>query len=257
MQHSHSLLDYNFKTTNTVPAGRLKPLSIPSIDMPGATEKTISTQRFKLKLSSQGDQSQTGMLLVKHTYIWGKTSVTSFDRKPNKITLFMFFGETAIGTLTLRLDSPTGLDADQLYRRETDLLRHRGHKICEFSQMALDRNIRSKRVLASLFHLAFLYATRVHGCTDIMLESTARHVSFYQEKFGFSLFSKEKECPRAKSTAMLLRLPAEYVENKLNEVEALTVGNTPKQSKQMYTYFFNKNAEADLLRKLLANAQNE
>lgn len=257
MQSSHSQLDYNFKAPNTVPAGRLKPLSVPSLEMPGATEKTISTQRFKLKLSSQGEQGQTGMLLVKHAYVWGNTSITSFDRKPNKITLFMFFGETAIGTLTLRLDSPTGLDADQLYRREMDLLRHRGHKICEFTQMALDRNIRSKRVMASLFHLAYLYATKVHGCTDIMLESTARHVSFYQEKFGFSLFSKEKECPRAKSTAMLLRLPAEYVENMLNEVEALAAGNTTNQSKQIYAYFLNKNAEADLLHKLLTDSQNE
>ena len=234
-------------TSSAIAAGRLMPLSMPGLDQLDNTEKVLSIQRVKLKLPCSNDQCQTATLLVKQAYVWGNSTVTNFNRRPNKISLSLFFGETAMGTITLHLDSPAGLGADFLYKREMDLLRQRGHQVCEFTQIALDQNIRSKRVLSSLFHIAYLYATRIHGCTDVLVEASTRRKTFFQNSFGFELFGKEKECDKTASPAVLLRLSKDHIEAKLNAPKALTSGDA---SKQLYTYFFDKTSVADLLQKL-------
>lgn len=234
-------------TSPAISAGRLMPLSMPGLDQLDIAEKILSTHRVKLKLPCSGDQCQTATLLVKQAYVWGNSTVTNFNRRPNKIALSMFFGEAAISTITLHLDSPAGLGADNLYKREMDLLRQRGHKVCEFTQITLDQNIRSKRVLSSLFHIAYLYATRMYGCTDVLVEASTRRQPFFQNSFGFELFGKEKESDRTASPVVLLRLPKDHVEAKLNAPQALFSDDAPKQ---LYTYFFDKTSVADLLQKL-------
>lgn len=234
-------------TSIAIAAGRLMPLSMPGLEPRDKTEKILSTQLIKLKLPCSSDQCQTATLLIKQAYVWGNSTVTNFNRHPNKITLSMFFGETAIGTITLSIDSPAGLAADVLYKREMDLLRHRGHRVCEFTQIALDQNIRSKRVLSSLFHIAYLYATRIHGCTDILVETSNRHQLFFNNAFGFELFGKEKDSNRAMPT-VLLRLTKDHVEESLNHPTPWMNGDTPKQ---LYTYFFDKSSVAELLEKLV------
>ena len=232
------------------PSGRLKSLSVPSVLRAEGHEKSLSTLRFKIRLTCKDGDCQTGTLVVQRSYMWGQSTVTSFDRSANRIKLSLFFGGTAVGTLTLLLDSPAGLDADDLYRRDMNLLRHRGHKVCEITDMALNQNVRSKRVLAALFHIAYLYAARIHGCTDLMLESASRHTAFFMKTFGFKLFGREKDCPRAESPAMLLRLPAEHVEARRKESALLT---DPASTKEIYPYFFKASAEDELLRKLRQN----
>jgi hypothetical protein len=65
-----------------------------------------------------------------------------------------------IGTLSIRFDSPDGLLADDLFSPEIDALRAEGRRLCEFTKLAMDHVVKSKRVLASLFH------TRTSGRTS-------------------------------------------------------------------------------------------
>ena len=70
----------------------------------------------------------------------------------------------AIGTLTIGLDSTDGLKVDgAVPGRGEQRFRDAGLRICEFTKLAMDRRARSPRLLASLFHVAYIYAHRVNA----------------------------------------------------------------------------------------------
>ena len=75
-----------------------------------------------------------------------------------------------IGTLTIGLDSPSGLLVDQLYQGEIDLPRASGAEVCEFTKLTVGDAMRSRRLLATLFQLAYVFAHRIHGATDVVIE---------------------------------------------------------------------------------------
>lgn len=54
---------------------------------------------------------------------------------------------------------------DQLYKDEIDALRQAGRLVCEFTKLAIDQDSHSQRVLAALFHLAYIYAHKLHDAT--------------------------------------------------------------------------------------------
>ena len=116
-----------------------------------------------------------------------------------------------IGTLTLGLDSSMGLLVDQLYKDEIDRLRQTKCLVCEFTKLAVDQASYSQRVIAALFHLAYIYAHKIHGTTDLVIEVNPRHVIFYQRMLGFSQLGEERMCPRVNAPAVLLRLASEFI----------------------------------------------
>jgi hypothetical protein len=70
---------------------------------------------------------------------------------------------SAIGTLTIGLDSSSGLKLEALFPDEVGRFRDSGNRICEFTKLAMDRRARSPRLLASMFHVAYIYAHRVRN----------------------------------------------------------------------------------------------
>jgi hypothetical protein len=70
--------------------------------------------------------------------------------------------------------------------------------------------VRSKPVLAAIFHLAYIYAHRMRQCTDLLIEVNPRHVKFYETMLGFTTWGEEKMDPRVNAPALLLRLDLSY-----------------------------------------------
>lgn len=110
------------------------------------------------------------------------------------------------GTLGVRMDSPAGLHADELYKQEIDEVRSEGGKVCEFIRFAVDASLAPLGVLGSLFHIAYLYAHDACGATDVFVEVNPRHSGFYQRMLGFTRVGKEKRCPRVGAPAVLMHL---------------------------------------------------
>ena len=121
-----------------------------------------------------------------------------------------------VGTVSVRLDSPLGLSADHLYPEELDRLRQAGHRLCEFTRLAVDSKAASKPVLAGLFHTAFLYASRLHGFTHAVIEVNPRHVSFYQRSLGFEIIGEERLNKRVNAPAVLLEVPFTSIDQGLH-----------------------------------------
>ncbi|MAS41011.1 MAG: N-acetyltransferase [Porticoccaceae bacterium] len=171
------------------------------------------------------------------------------EDRPNQLTLVASRGATMFGTLTLGLDSAEGLHADELYADELAGERARGGRLCELTRLAIDPAFNSKEVLASIFHLAYIYGRLVHGMTDLFIEVNPRHVPFYRRMLGFRIAGDERVCPRVDAPAVLLHLPLDYADEQIGR----HAGTYSPGERTLYSYFFSEQEQAGLLRRLRAD----
>jgi hypothetical protein len=120
-----------------------------------------------------------------------------------------------LGTLSVTLDSPRGIQADGLYTDEMSSFRRQG-RICEFTRLAVDTAAAGREVLCSLFYVGYVYAHLVQGATDLFVEVNPRHVSFYKRMLGFRQRGELKQCARVGAPAILLHLDFRYTAMQIN-----------------------------------------
>jgi len=227
---------------------RLKDLCLDqSVDLDDK-ETRGGKQEFKMRLATSEDRRKSASLLIEKMYSWRGYGADALIQYPNKITLVAYQEDKVVGTLTLGLDSPGGMVVDQLYKSETDKLRSLGRKPCDITRLAVDQDIKSKSVLAALFHLSFIYGRSIHGATDFLIEVNPRHVIFYQRMLGFEPFGEERICPRVNAPAMLLRLDLNHADKQILRYGGL---NTAVPGvKSIYPYFFSRDDELGITQRL-------
>ena len=226
---------------------RLKDLCIDeSHEFEGSDDKT-SRQEFKLRLATSDDRRKLASLLIQKMYTWRGYDTGEIVQDPYRLTLVANTGDKVAGTITLGLDSPSGLAMDKLYKAEVEPLRRQGRRIVELTKLAVDETLGSKEVLAALFHIAFIYAFHIHQYTDFVIEVNPRHVGFYKRMLGFEQIGEERMCPRVSAPAVLLRLDFAYIER-----EIARVGGQRQQAneKSLYPYGFSKEDELGIARRL-------
>jgi len=227
---------------------RLKDLCIDqSLDRAEDT-KRVSRQEFKVRLATTDDRRKSASLLIEKMYSWRGYASPDLIRDPNKITLVAYQDDKVVGTLTLGLDSPDGMVVDQLYKREADELRATGRRPCDITRLAVDQDIKSKSVLAALFHLSFIYGHNIHRATDFLIEVNPRHVLFYQKMLGFEPFGEEKVCPRVNAPAVLLRLDLAHADQQIVRYGGMAA--TATGVKSIYPYFFSRDDELGITQRL-------
>jgi hypothetical protein len=228
---------------------RLKDLCIDqSADQSGEATQ-VSKQEFKIRLATTEGRRKSASLLIEKMYSWRGYDTDALGRDPHKITLVSYQEETVVGTLTLGLDSPDGMVVDELYKREADQLRAAGRKPCDITRLAVDQEIKSKSVLAALFHLSFIYGHSIHRATDFLIEVNPRHALFYQRMLGFEPFGEERTCPRVNAPAVLLRLDLAHADEQIVRYGGL--GSAVPGVKSIYPYFFSREDELGITQRLL------
>jgi len=110
-----------------------------------------------------------------------------------------------LGTLSVRLDSTRGLQADALYPLEVARLRQRG-RVCEFTRLALATRGGGREILCSLFYAAYAYAHLAHSASELLIEVNPGHAAFYCRMLGFQRIGSERICARVNAPAVLLHL---------------------------------------------------
>jgi hypothetical protein len=88
----------------------------------------------------------------------------------NCVTFTASSEATLVGTLSLTVDAADGLAADKTFKDELDDFRARGARICELTKFAFETTKPSLDLLASLFHIIFIYGTHRYDCTDLFIE---------------------------------------------------------------------------------------
>jgi hypothetical protein len=182
-------------------------------------ERRLPVSDFKIRLADTMGRRSSASMLIEKMYSWRgyQTTSASADPRPNRVTLVASAAEQTIGTITIGFDSGVGLLVDQLYKADIDPLRAEGSSLCEFTKLAVDASVKSKRVLASLFHIAHIFAHHIRGCSHLMIEVNPRHVKFYQQMLGFKRIGQEKLNPRVNAPAVLLILDLRFVHEQIQK----------------------------------------
>ncbi len=224
-----------------------------SISTPAADpeEETHSERRqFRIRLANTPERRESANVLIDRMYAWkgyGRGSLVS--ENPHRITLVTYGMENqVIGTISVGMDSPEGLYADENYKQELDTLRAQGCRLCEYNALAVDSSIKSKRVLASLFHIAMLYPYGLFGYTDGVIEVAPNHAGFYRKMMGFSQIGDERICPRVNVPGVLLRGNFNEANERIARVGGLMDKETTDMS--LFPYFFSKTDADGILGRL-------
>jgi hypothetical protein len=204
---------------------------------------------FKIRLADNNGRREAAGLLVKRRYAWRGYDVGSIQGiHPNRITLSASRRDDVVATIAVGLDSPAGLFVDKLYGDEIERMRRHDRKICEFTKLAIEASVRSKPILAALFHIAYIHARRINRCTDLVVEVNPRHVAFYERMLGFTTRSSEKLDPRIGAPAVLMSLDLAYAEQQIIEMGGRVEFAATKRS--LYPYFFSVDEETAIARRL-------
>jgi hypothetical protein len=190
-------------------------------------------------------------MLIQKMYGWRGydfKAANVFPVQPQQIVLVASDETGTLGTLTLTLDSAEGLRADEIYKPEIDRVRNGGGYVCELGKLAVDHSRGSKWVLASLFHIAYIFGRKINGVTDVFIEVNPRHAKYYSRMLGFEPAGEERLCKRVNAPALLLRLPLTHVDRMIREFG----GQSEKGSseKSLYPYFFSSFEEEGLTRRI-------
>lgn len=226
---------------------RLKDLGPPAESDHETQEERLGEKRFKLRFAQQDEMFNNASMLVQKRYAWRGFPKAQMKKYPNRITILSFHQEKIVGTVTVGYDSEEGMLADEIYKPEIDALRAQGKRIGELSKLAIDENIGSKQLLASLIHIAYLYGV-IHECTDAIIEIVTRHKAFYEKMLGFKQIGEERLNPRVNFPVVLMHLELDYMRQRIEEV-----GGKGKSAKDrsLYPYFFSAHDQEGILGRLL------
>ena len=232
----------------------MSPYSVDCNEYDGEVDLATEKSEFRIRLANTANRRGAASILINKMYSWrgyGNGNPATPIPNPNRITLLASGpSDLAIGTISMGLDSPLGLYADAMYHDELEQLRRQGKIVCEYNRLAIDPEIKSKRVLASLFHIAYLYPYYLFGHTDGVLEVNPRHVRFYEKMMGFTQIGPERTCPRVNAPAVLLHTDFSYGEEQIRKWGGLM--ENARHERSLYPYFFNQVDEAGILSRLKA-----
>lgn len=202
-------------------------------------ELVLVRSGYRVRHANSLAQLKKARTLIKSMYAWqgyATDSTAALQETPNCVTLEASTAKKLFGTLTVALDSEDGLFADELYRSEINILRRTGRRVCEITTLAFNPKYSSKEVIASLFHLAYLYAHHMHNATDILIEVNPRHASFYQRRLGFRQIGEPRTCARVNAPAVLLHIALDYGAKQI----AKYAGSRDPKERSLYPYFFSE-----------------
>ncbi len=228
---------------------RLRPMCIENNQPSPTHEFQREHDKFRIKLAGSEGTHHDASVLIEKMYSWrGYDTSDNADKAPNRLTLNAVFRGSIYGTITVNVDSPIGLACEEVYPEAVKLLRDQGRTLCEFGRFAVEQSVRSKRLLATLYHMAYLYAHRVHGCTDALIEVNPRHVAFYERYLEFHVFGEERICERVAAPAVLMRLDFDVTEKRIAEIGGRW--RVLPNEKSFYKYFMASNDEAAVVSRL-------
>lgn len=215
---------------------------------PSIIDVTINERVFGIRAADIDTQRNSASMLISKMYAWrGYSGNHQVAHDPNRITLTASDHGQVFGTLSLGLDSEIGLLADEVFKDFVDTRRSRG-KVCEITKLAVDPAIKSKAVLASLFHVALIYARDLNGCTDIFIEVNPRHRRFYEAMLGFQTVCESRPNPRVQAPAVLLSVETSYGIAQIEKWGGMQDRAVGERS--LFPWFFSPREEAGIINRL-------
>ena len=193
--------------------------------------------------------------LINRRYAWrGYGDHHTVPTHPESATFTASNNGRVLGTVTLVVDGEAGLAADQTFADQLNVFREAGHTICELSKLAFEAGLPSKPLLASLFHIVFIYGYHHHRCTDLFIEINPRHRRFYEAMLGFKAVGSVRENVAVDAPAQLMRLEISTIQDRIEAANSYLLCN---HGRSLYTHFFNAQDEKQLAEQLTTRASRQ
>ena len=214
------------------------------------SDLAASQRLFKIRAADDHGHRSSASILLNRMYATRGYSSNGLPvhATPERITLVACEDEETVGTITVGFDSSLGLNVDELFRAEVDTMRWQGKRVCEFTKLAMDHVVKSKRVLASLFHVAYIYAHRLQRFDALLIEVNPRHVTYYQRMLGFVVAGPQRMNRRVQAPAVLMALDFRHAHEQIGRF-----GGRPHlsvEARSLYPHFFSVNEEAGIVGRL-------
>ena len=205
---------------------------------------------FTIRAADSAGERSSASVLINRMYAGRgyRRSPLPEEDDPNRLTLVARDHEAVVGTLTIGFDSEAGLLVDEVFHDEVDALRSASRQVCEFTKLAMEGVVRSQRVLAAMFHVAFIQAHRVRGCDNLLIEVNPRHTRYYEAKLGFQRLGPVRLNRRVNAPAVLLSLDLWYAHD-----QVARFGGKPElhsEERSLYPFGFSANEEDGIVRRL-------
>jgi len=209
-------------------------------------------RQFKIESADSFIVRQSANRLLRERYGWRGYHAVRLpaDQTTNRTTLTAIEEDSTIGTITIGLDDSTGMNCDDAFGDELDALRRAGQRLCEFTKLAIDPITGNRRVLAALFHVAYIVAHRLRGRDRLVMEVNPRHVRYYQRMLGAKVIGEERTNRSVNAPAVLLSLGFEYIASCIREF-----GGRPEcagTERTLYPLAFTPDEESGILGRLMA-----
>ena len=211
---------------------------------------SVIDQPVTIRLANDNCQRKDANILLNRMYSWrGYGSHHEIVESPSHTTFTASSNEGLLGTITLAVDSANGLAADELFKDVIDKFRAcPGANVCELTKFAFETTKPSKPMLASLFHLIFIYGQHAFGCTDVFIEVNPRHVRFYEHMLGFKRIGDLKDNTSVAAPAQLMWLSVAHIRSQIDEHAGQGVGAL---TRSLYAYFFSPREEEGLYTRMV------
>ena len=236
-QESKTYLEPELNGQDAKPEVTIRQVRAEQPDETDAHELDVDERTFLIRLANTETVRSHASSLIHRMYASrGYTVNNPLQENPHRVTMTISEEDKVIGTITLGIDSPSGLLADEIFKDEVDAYRARGRRVCELTKLAFDPTTRSKTALASLFHIIFIYLRHVQKCTDIFIEVNPRHRRFYERMLGFKKHGPKKMNTRVNAPAYLLCVETDYVQEQIQKMGGTSSHDNAEKS--LYPYFF-------------------
>lgn len=212
---------------------------------------------FRIRAAESHRERWSASSLVERMYTargYGSSSVSA-DLSAHRKTFVASEHDLAIGTLTIGTDCDEGLTVEGTFSEEVAQFRAAGCRLCEFTKLAVDRTARSPKLLASLFHVAYIFARRIKDLTHLLIEVNPRHVRYYQIMLGFKVIGSHRHNARVNAPAVLLSLDLSYAAQQI-----AVFGGRPETAaaeRSAYPHFFSAHDEDGIVHRLLDSGEDD
>lgn len=219
-----------------------------TFQLPDSVDQS-SDRSITLRLADcDGERNNASMLVNRKYSRRGYGRNHQIPATPSCVTFMAATGASVIGTLSLTVDSSDGLASDKTFKDELDQFRAvKGAKLCELTKFAFDTSRPSLHLLASLFHIIFIYGTHRYNCTDLFIEVNPRHRRFYEAMLGFKPIGPMKTNGAVGAPSHLMWLKVSEIRRLIDE----HAGDRGTASHSLYPYFFSKQEEIGIYNRLI------
>lgn len=214
-------------------------------------------RRFKIKSADSPVRRESVGQLVRRRYLWrgyGELPLPK-GQNPHQTTLTALDGELTIGTLSITLDGPQGLGVEQEFSEEVTQLRAQGLRLSEYTRFAIDPTQGTKRVLAALFHVAYILAHRIRGYDTALIEVNPRHVRYYERMLGARVVGAERMNRLVGAPAVLLAVDFNDVREQIGRLAGQP--ELAATERTLYPFAFPLAVEATIIEKLRSRQRSK